>query len=53
LTYPERLECACERAAIMEFEGGLTRHDAEHAAARAHAVKVEDIRAYFEKRVRA
>lgn len=38
------VEDAVERAAIMEFDGGLSRDRAEIDAARTHGVTVEQIR---------
>jgi hypothetical protein len=43
--YQRRLEAAIERAAIMEFDGGLPRAIAEDSAAIAWKVRVEDVRA--------
>lgn len=46
VTMPDRdpVEDAIERAAIMEFGGGLSRDRAEIDAARTHGVTVEQIR---------
>ena len=33
------IDCLIERAAIMEFDGGMTRADAQNAAARLRGMK--------------
>lgn len=40
----ERCECAQERAAIMEFDGGFSRAEAERYAAQQWGVPVEWLR---------
>jgi len=44
MLYPDRVEAARERAAIMEFDGGLSREVAEERAAAAWRVAVEHVR---------
>jgi hypothetical protein len=48
----DRIEAAIERAAIMEFEGGLTRAQAEKAASEQWRVPVEWLRPQREESTR-
>lgn len=50
MTRAERIEAAAERAAIMEYEGGVERAVAEADAAKAYDVTVEEIRQHFKDR---
>ena len=43
------IDCLIERAAIMEFEGGMTRADAQNAAARLRGMKDWDAAREFVK----
>ncbi len=42
--YATRLDWAVERAAIIEFDGGLPRDEAEARAASAWGVRMEDVK---------
>ena len=43
------IDCLIERAAIMEFDGGMTRADAQNAAARLRGMKDWDAAREFVK----
>ena len=43
------IDCLIERAAIMEFDGGMTRVDAQNAAARLRGMKDWDAAREFVK----
>lgn len=46
------IDCLIERAAIMEFDGGMTRADAQNAAARVRGIKDWDAAREFVKAAR-